>query len=179
MEVGSQYDAGTNESSGTMSPGRQTYHACTTALMCGLFVAIMLLAGRFLLPLPGFQASGALLGCAIFFEIAAAGAIVLQVRDYCRIVRQFEYNGQLLRFWTLGSSQAQNRELSQIVDILQGRARAPSIGFALVFKDGKKAYLDYSLPNARSTAERLRLDLHGRPALTNSVLSATRPGAAA
>lgn len=142
-----------------MSSGRQLYHACATGFVCLLLLAVILLGGRFLMPIAGIPASAALAAGTLIFEAIAILVIVLQIRDYCRIVREFSYDGIALRYSTLGSSRPRSRDLYQIADIRQGRVRAPSIGFAVVFRDGKKVYLDYSLPHAREVAERLRLDL--------------------
>ena len=148
-----------SETSGEMSHGRQVYHACMTAFMCLMFLALALLAGRFLVPIHDFPASSVLVAAAILFEIFVAGGIYLQIRNYCRIIRQFSYDGRSLKYGTLGSSQEQLRDVKQIIDVRQGRMGAPSIGFSVVFSDNKKVYLDYSMPHAREAAERLRLDL--------------------
>jgi len=142
-----------------MSKGRQLYHAMATGFMCVILTALILLGGRFLAPIGEMQTNVSLMAGAIIFEVFAIVGIILQIRDYCRIVRQYTYDGRAFRYETLASSVERVRSITEIADISQGRGRAPSMGYAITFQGGKKVYLDYTLPNAREAAERLRLDL--------------------
>lgn len=144
--------------SGSMSDGRQLFHSCMTGFMCLIMMALLLLGGRLLLPVAGLQTGAALIAGAILFEVFAAIVLVLQIRDYCRIIRRFEYDGRALRFWTLGSSHEQVREVCHVARVHQGRGSASGIGYAIVFRDGKKLYLDSGIPNGWMLADRLRLD---------------------
>src|SRR5262245_44599054 len=73
------------------------------------------------------------------FAALAVCAIISLFRGLKTVVREFSYDGRLLRFRTLTSSEEQIRELHEIAEVRQGQSsRGPAIGYCLRFRDGQK-----------------------------------------
>ena len=129
--------------------------------MCLFFAAAALYsaASIFGAAHPPGSPPAALLFAGILFPALAMAAIVMQIRWMSTLAQDFTYDGQVLRFRTLGESQEQARALPDIVGVRETRGRSPGIGYVGTFRDGKKVYLDYVLPNIGLLVERLRLQL--------------------
>jgi hypothetical protein len=137
------------------------YHAGACGFMCLFFAAAALYsaASIFGAPRPPVFPPAALLFAGILFPALAIAAIVMLLRSRSELVKDFTYDGQVLRFRTFGASQEQARSLPDIVSVRETRGRSPGIGYCVTFRDGKKVYLDYFLPNIGLLVESLRLQL--------------------
>ena len=147
---------------GVMPRFRRWVHFSACGFMCLFFAGFGVLAGA--VCAAGFVGVGpnpvayVLFGAPI--AALAAWAIISLVRGVKTLVREYCYDGRLLRFRTITSLEEQVRELQGIAEIRDGRSsRAQAIGYCLRFRDGKKVYLDYSLENVAVLAEQLRFDL--------------------
>jgi hypothetical protein len=102
--------------------------------------------------------------CSVPFGAFAVWALVSLLRGLKTLVREFSYDGRLLRFRTIGQTREQVRALSELAEVREGQAsRGQAIGYCLAFRDGQKVYLDYWLQNAPVLVEQLRLDLQRLP----------------
>jgi hypothetical protein len=146
---------------GAMPKFQRWVHFAACGFMCLLFAGLGVLAG--VVCVAGLRGVGpspvAYVLFGVPFAALAVWAIVSQVRRLKTLVREFSYDGRLLRFRTIMSSQEQVRGLQAIAEIREGRSRAQSIGYYLGFRDGQRVYLDYWLENVAVLAEQLRFDL--------------------
>jgi len=79
-----------------------------------------------------------------------------------RLVREFSYDGRVLRFAMLGIPEMQTRHLAEIAEVGEWRGRGGPLGYRLKFRDGAKFYLQNGVSNARAVAEQIRYDLLGQ-----------------
>jgi hypothetical protein len=95
------------------------------------------------------------------FAAFAAWALFAQIRGLKTLVREFSYDGRVLRFRAIGSSQEQVRELHEIAEIREGQRgpRGPSIGYCITFRDRTRVYLNGWLQNGAGLAELLRFEV--------------------
>jgi hypothetical protein len=70
------------------------------------------------------------------------------------MVCEFDFDGSTLRFRTLGIRQT--RPLADVAQVKDWRGRGGPIGYRLVFRDGAKVYLEYSVANSIALADQLR-----------------------
>jgi hypothetical protein len=76
------------------------------------------------------------------------------------LVREFSYDGHVLRFRAIAFSGEQVRELNEIEEIREGRSsRSQPMGYLLQFRNGRIAILDYWLQNVAVLAAQLQSDL--------------------
>ena len=146
--------------SGMMPKVAQWGHHCACGFMCLLFAGLAVLGGA--VCTAGLMGMGPV-EYVVFgapFAAFAVWAIVSLIRSQKTLVREFSYDGRLLRFRTLASAEEQLRELHDIAEIREGQSsRSQAIGYCLRFRDGLKVYLDYSIHNVAVLAEQLRFDL--------------------
>ena len=80
-----------------------------------------------------------------------------------RLIKEFEYDGKILAFNTLASSEMQVRDISAIEEVAEWGGRGGPQGYCIKFRDGAKLYLQYGVSNAAALAERIRYDLGSFP----------------
>ncbi len=115
--------------------------------MCILFAGFGFLSTRQTVPrIAGF-----------LFVTMAAASIAMQLWFHRRIISEFAFDGRSFQFRTLGRSAPQTRELSEIAEVRDWRGRGGPFGYRLIFRDGARAYLEYSISNSRIVAEQMRL----------------------
>src|SRR5437870_3289276 len=103
-------------------------------------------------------AKGLLLSSLAFVAIAVF-SVGLQLWFWRRIVCEFNYDGRVLRFRTLGIPGMQSREMSDIADLRDWRGRGGSVGYRLRFANGEKVYLQYGVSNSDALAEEIRTSI--------------------
>jgi hypothetical protein len=145
-----------------MASFQRWVHIAACGFLCLFFAGLGTVAGA--VSIAGLMGAGSnpvayvLFGCP--FLAFAVWAIVSQVRGLRRLVREFSYDGHVLRFRSIASSEEQIRELHEIAEIREGRSsRSQPIGYCLRFRDGQRLDLDYWVENAALLAEQLRFDL--------------------
>lgn len=94
----------------------------------------------------------------LIFMVLTTSAIAGQFWFQRRIDCEFDYDGRTLQFRTLGIPRTQVRPLADLVQVKEWRGRGGPIGYRLVFRDGGKVYLEYSVGNSIALAEQLRRD---------------------
>lgn len=146
--------------SGVMPRWHRNVHRFGFGLMCALFALFGFMQVRFL-PLSGNDraARGAALIGVWLLAIATIG-FGMQLWFWRRMVAEFSYSGQALRFRSLGRPEMQTRVLSEIADIRTWRGRGYPLGYRLRFRDGEKIYLQNSVSNCEAVVEQIRRDLH-------------------
>lgn len=122
--------------------------------MCVLFAGLGLISAR-----TAFAATDkAPIIVSLIFMAFTASAIAGQFWFQRRIVCEFAYDGATLQFRTLGIPATQVRPLAEIAEVKEWRGRGGPLGFRLVFRDGWKVYLEYSVKNSIALANQLRWD---------------------
>ena len=146
-----------------MPNGQRYYHRVATGFMCLLFAGFGVLTVYPLLR-PAASQPGKWLWIASLVYAAIAGmGIVLQFWFQTSIIGEFHLDEHTFRFRPLGRSTMQTRTLSEIANVREWRGRGQSLGYALVFRDGSKAYLQYCVSNSTAAAEILRSCAAGSP----------------
>lgn len=92
----------------------------------------------------------------VLFGVLAVAGIWFQIRYLRCIICEFSFDGQDLRFRTLGKSEAETRSLSQLSKIKKWSGRGGGTGLRLFFRDRKQAFLEFSMSNAQELADHLR-----------------------
>jgi hypothetical protein len=138
--------------SGTMPKWQQNGHAFGFWSMCVLFTAFGLFNVRLLLHAWESGAPRPALFFSFLFIAFVCVAIGGQVSFRRRIVKEFTYDGYTLQFSTLGTAMPQTRALSEIAGLREWKGRGGSFGYRIAFRDGKKIYLQYGIPNAVAAA---------------------------
>jgi hypothetical protein len=146
--------------SGTMPRWQRIMHKFGFSVMCIAFTAIALLSVRFLIHSPGLPTaeSRSLFVTSLLMIAFAVSAIGGQVWFLRRVVRKFSYDGNVLRFSTLGTAETQSRNVSEITEITEWQGRGGPQGYRLRFLDGQKIYLQYGVANCAAAVERMRQD---------------------
>jgi hypothetical protein len=143
---------------GVMPKWHQYLNRFAGVLMCLLLGGVGLVNGLSLLRAGSVRPAKGLL----FISVAWAGfAIGTQLWFQRRIVCGFDYDGHRLQFRTLGIPRMQVRPLDDIAKVEEWRGRGVPIGYRLVFRDGRKVYLMYSVANSIPLANQLRRDAKG------------------
>ena len=124
--------------------------------MCLLFTGFALMTAWPLLHPEAIPPPTALRIASFVYVAVAVLSIGIQFWFRRRIISEFEFNGRSLRFRTLGISSMETRDVSEIASIRDWRGRSGMLGYRLVFRDGRKAYLERAVPNATAVAGRLR-----------------------
>jgi hypothetical protein len=137
-----------------MPKWRQYFNRFAGGFMCVLFAGLGLISARV-----AFAATdkAPIIVCLIFMAFTTA-AIAGQFWFQRRIVCEFDYDGLTLRFRTLGIRRTQVRPLEEIAQVEEWRGRGGPLGYRLVFRDGGKVYLEYSVANSIALANHLRWD---------------------
>lgn len=141
------------DDSGAMPNWRRYFHRIACGFMCLLFVCLGILSVHFLATAPH---RGILIASLLFVTMAAV-SIGMQLWFHRRIISEFAFDGRSFQFRTLGRSRRQTRELSDIAAVRDWRGRGGPFGYRLIFRDGTKAYQEYSVSNSMAVAEQLRL----------------------
>ena len=137
-----------------MPKWRQYFNRFAGGLMCVLFAGLGLIGARM-----AFSATDkARIIVGLIFMAFTAAAVAGQFWFQRRIVCEFAYDGSTLQFRTLGIQQTQMRPLTEIAQVKEWRGRGGPLGYRLVFRDGWKVYLEYSVANSIALANQLRWD---------------------
>ena len=112
-----------------------------------------------LLPVAITPSRKGILIASLLWLTMATVSIGLQLWFHRRVISEFTFDGRLFQFRTLGRSRQQTRELSEIVEVRDWRGRGGPQGYRLVFRDGARAYLEYSISSSMAVAEQLRLHI--------------------
>lgn len=147
--------------SGVMPQWQKRFHRTAGAVMCLLFVAFGFLTARPLFRTVPAVPGKTLLIASVLYLAAAAVGIGMQLWFQRRIISEFLFDGRSFRYRTLGVSTFETRALSEIAAIRDWRGRSQPIGYKLLFRDGRKAYLQYCVSNSKVVAEQLRLHVAG------------------
>ena len=143
--------------SGEMPKWRKIVHRLASGFMFLFFSAFAVYGGRvFFVDSVAGRGRGAAVAMMLWFTFLAAFAVGMQRWYDRRMIAQFSFDGSVLRFTTLGNEDTQARDLSEIAQVRQWRGRGGPLGYRLDFRDGAKAYLDYSVSNATALGEQLR-----------------------
>jgi hypothetical protein len=129
--------------------------------MCVLFAGLCVLAGAVCVTalIDAAPNAGARLVFGFPFAAFAVSAIISMVRGLRAQVREFSYDGRLLRFRTLTRSAEQIRDRHEIAEIRRLEGRGGSCGYCLRFRDGQKIYFDYYSSQVAAMAEQLDVAL--------------------
>jgi hypothetical protein len=141
--------------SGTMPKWQQIGHGFGFWTMCVLFTALGLFNIRLLLHAWESGSPRSVLLFTFLFIAFACVAIGGQVSFRRRIVKEFTYDGYTLRFSTLGTAMQQTRAVSEIATLREWKGRGGPLGFRIAFRDGKKIYLQYGIPNAAAAVAQI------------------------
>ena len=120
--------------------------------MSVLFTGFALFNVRILFQAWESRDSRAILVFSCLFIAFTCVAIGGQVSFRRRIVKEFTYDGYTLQFSTLGTAMPQTRALSEIAGLREWKGRGGPFGYRITFRDGKKIYLQYGIPNAVAVA---------------------------
>ena len=143
--------------SGEMPKWRRVVHRCASGFMFLFFAVFAVYGARlFFMGSVAGRGKGPAVAMMLWFTFLAAFAIGMQRWYDRRMIAQFSFDGSLLRFTTLGNEETQARDLSEIVQVREWRGRGGPLGYRLDFRDGAKAYLQYSVTNATALGEQLR-----------------------
>lgn len=144
-----------------MPKWRRYFPRIACGFMCLLFASVGFLSARPLLAAATAPRHGILIAILLFVAMAAL-SIGMQIWFHRRIISEFAFDGRSFQFRTLGLSRRQTRELSEIAEVRDWRGRGGQFGYRLAFRDGAKAYLEYSVSNSMTVAEQLRLHMASR-----------------
>jgi hypothetical protein len=141
---------------GAMPKWRQYFNRFAGGFMCVLFAGLGVMSARIAFASDARTDKARIIVTLIFAAVtcAIAGQFWFQRRILC----VFEYDGRTLRFRTLGIPQTQVRLPADIAQVKEWRGRGGPIGYRLVFRDGWKVYLEYSVANSIALANQLRWD---------------------
>ena len=140
---------------GVMPRWRQYFNHIAGGFMCLLFAGLGWLNARILF---ASAADKARILFSVLFMALPVAAIASQFWFQRRIICEFGYDGCTLQYRTLGIPEMQVRPLQDLGQITLWRGRSGPIGYRLVFRDGAKVYLDFSVANSIALADQLRRD---------------------
>ena len=148
--------------SGGMSRRGQLTQKIFFRCLLGLCLAVAIEAVR-VVDQPGFRnaATGRHYAVAIAlllffgFQFIFIGS---QFRRNRKTIVEFACDGISIQFRRFRDTHAETRPLSDIAGVSKWRGLGEPAGFRLCFRDGSKAFVNYSLPNARELEEQLRSD---------------------
>jgi hypothetical protein len=143
--------------SGAMPKWRRYFHRFAGGFMWVFFTGLGLISARLLLAAAARPNKAPILASLIMLALATS-AIAGQFWFQRRIVCEFDYDGLTLQFRTLGIPQTHVRPLAEIAQVKEWRGRGGPIGYRLVFREGRKVYLEYSVTNSIALANQLRWD---------------------
>ena len=103
--------------------------------------------------------NGSMALAASAFITISAGLIALQIREYRRLVRDYNYDGWQLRFRTMGSQTDEDWRLFEFKHLRELRGRSSRLGCRLQLKDGRVVYLYNTVSNLDALVMALRSDL--------------------
>jgi hypothetical protein len=75
------------------------------------------------------------------------------------MISEFQYDGSMLQFRTIGIAEPQMRPLGDIADIRGWLGKGGPLGYRLLFQDRQKLYLEFSVSNSITLVNQLRADL--------------------
>jgi hypothetical protein len=140
-----------------MPKWRQYFNRFAGGFMCVLFAGLGLISARVLFT-AGAPPNKAPIIVSLLFMAFTTAAIAGQFWFLRRLVCEFAYDGLTLQFRTLGIPQTQIRPLADLAQVNEWRGRGGPLGYRLVFHDGGKVYLEYSVANSIALANQLRWD---------------------
>jgi hypothetical protein len=141
-----------------MPPWRQYFHRMASGLLCLLLATVAFVGARPLLAITdGPGRNKTLLLISILFVLISVVSLGVQFWFQRRIISEFQFDGRTLQYRTLGLAGTQERQISDVAAVRDWRGRISHLGYRITFFDGKKAYLELTVPRAAALAERLRL----------------------
>ena len=125
-----------------------------------VFSAVLTVQAFRLIHQPTFQRAALGEHVAIYLVLAPLFAFQLlfmgsQFRRNGQTIVEFECDELSIQFRKLGDSHHEARPISDVVKVYKWRGLGEPIGYRLLFRDGSKAYINYSLSNVRALEERL------------------------
>ncbi len=87
------------------------------------------------------------------FQLLFAGS---QFRRNSLTIVEFECDENSIQFRKLGETHKETRPLYDIVKVYKWRGLGEPVGYRLLFRDGTRAFVNYSLSNAKALEDRLR-----------------------
>jgi len=142
---------------GAMPKWRRYLHKTVGGFMCAIFAGMGFVYARFLVPAAPDKAR---LFFGLIFVLLMTAGIGSQIWFQRRIIAEFRYDGVTLQFQTLAMQHPQIRPLADITCIREWRGgRGGSLGHRLLFREGQKLYLEFSVSNSFELVSRLRADL--------------------
>lgn len=138
---------------------QRAVHNFAFGFMCLLCGGLLVLSVRFLLPVQGAVATkGQIVGSLMMMAISAL-MLGMQIHFRRRIIREFSYDGQALRFRTLGIPIQAIRQLAEIAEISEWRGRRGVQGYKIRLRDRQTIYLQSSVTNSVAAAAWIWKDL--------------------
>lgn len=125
-----------------------------------VFCAVLTVQAFRLFGQPGFQKAAPGEHFAIYLVLAPLFAFQLlfagsQFRRNSQTIVEFECDDNSIQFRKLGDTHKETRPLYHIVKIYKWRGLGQPVGYRLLFCDGAKAFVNYSLSNAKALEDRL------------------------
>jgi hypothetical protein len=145
--------------SGAMPKRRRYFHRMVCGFLCLFFAGFTFPSAYSLLRAAAIERRQEILIAGLLFPTIPALFIGMQLWFRRRTISEFAFDGRAFQFQTLGRSRRQTRELSEIAQVRDWRGRGGQLGYRLVFRNGAKAYLEYSVSNSTTVAEQLRLHI--------------------
>jgi hypothetical protein len=140
--------------SGVMPPRARFTHTFGFLVMCLLFAGLLAYDADVLLQGGRVPTKGVAGSAAAILTVAVLG-IGIQLWFRRRIITEFAYDENALRFRTLGIAEMQIRHVSEISDFSEWRGRGGILGYRLHFRDGARVYLQFSVTNSKAVLEEI------------------------
>lgn len=140
------------------------YAAWTMCCLACVFNATALVIGGLCAAVPARMHGAPPAPVAVMFMALGVALMVTQFRSWRRRVSEFEYDAGELRFRTFGNASIRVRRLDDLAKVepwIVGRVRSTR-GYSILFRNGPKAYLDFSVSNCRDLVAQIAADLQDR-----------------
>jgi len=116
--------------------------------MCLGFGGFIIGSSRFAFQARQLLPNRTLLVFSAMFVAMALFGIGSQIWFRRRMISDFTYDAQALRYRTLGIAEMQMRTLWDIAKVRTWRGRGGALGYVLRFRDKHKLYLEFSVSNS-------------------------------
>jgi hypothetical protein len=81
----------------------------------------------------------------ILFDTMFIAFVIGHFQVRSRLITEFDYDGSVLHFQTIGRPEPQSRSIHELHEIVDWRTRGGRMGFILSFRDGQKLNVDISI----------------------------------